>query len=151
MPTFAENNVNFPDGQINVEAPPDSLFLSGFIPEQAGARGMPLVAQWLNYLFRQLYRYTNRIKITDGNGVGLFPYLNSTISLQVIDTGDVSKFLYAIGYRSADPAALPFLRIVNSSGLTLGTATASGNYPINGGSSAANLKLTGINNSIGAL
>ena len=52
MTSFSETLVNYGDGQISVNQPPDSVLTNGFIPETATARGMPLPAQWLNYLSR---------------------------------------------------------------------------------------------------
>ena len=46
MQSFAENTVNYGDGQINVQPPPDATIATGYVPETAGARGHPLAAQW---------------------------------------------------------------------------------------------------------
>ena len=56
MINFAETYVGYPDGQQNVGQPPDAVLANGFIPETAGARGQPLPAQWLNWLFQKAFR-----------------------------------------------------------------------------------------------
>ncbi|MBK5072032.1 hypothetical protein I2492_03235 [Budviciaceae bacterium CWB-B4] len=56
MTTFAENNIVFPDGQLNVAPLPEALMRNGFTPETRDAPGMPLPAQYLNWLFRDVYR-----------------------------------------------------------------------------------------------
>lgn len=143
---FAESVVNYPDGQINVQPPPDSTILSGFIPETSTSRGQPLAAQWLNWLFRQVFRYINRDKVTDANGVGLFPYANSAIRLEAIDMADTNKYLVAIGFKGATGAHS--LRVIASSTLTLGTATVNGNQPVLGG---ANVRVVGYSRQVGDL
>lgn len=145
MPQFAENVVNYSDGQINVQAPPEATQLNGFIPETAGARGQPLPAQWLNYLFRTIFRYIDRDKVTDATGVGLFPYPNSSIRIEAVDMADANKFLTAIGYKGA-AGTTHVLKVTASASLTLGTPTVNGNQPILGG---ANVRVTGINRTIG--
>lgn len=147
MQTFAENLVNYPDAQINVNQPPDSVLLSGFIPETSGARGMPLAAQWLNYLFRTLFRYINRDKVTDSGGAALFPYAQSMIRLEAIDMADTNKYLVAIGYKGA-AGTLHSLKVVSSATLTLGTPTTNGDQPVLGG---ANVRIVGYSRQIGDL
>jgi hypothetical protein len=144
MTSFAENSVNFPDGQVNVQPPPDATLFSGFIPEQAGTRGQPLAAQWLNWLFRQLFRLANRDKVGDASGVGLFPYPNAMIRLDAVDMTDNTKFLVAVGYKGATGAH--FLRVTASSGLALGSSTVDGNQAITGGT---NIRCVGYNRMIG--
>lgn len=131
MPEFAENIVNFPDGQVSIAPPPDAVSLNGFIPETSTARGQPLPAQWLNYLFRTIFRWINRDKVSNAAGTGLFPYSNSSIRLEAIDRADPNKYLVAVGYRGA--TGLHVLKVVSSATLTLGTATANGDQPIVGG------------------
>lgn len=146
MPNFAENIVNYPDGQVNVNQPPDSVLLSGFIPETAGVRGMPLPAQWLNWCMRTLFRYVSRDKVTDASGLGLFPYPNSAIRLEAVDMADPNKYLTAIGYKGA--SGVHVLKVTASAGLALGTATANGDQPITGG---ANVRVVGYSRQIGDL
>lgn len=147
MTTFAESNVNYPDGQINVQPPPDSVLLSGFIPEQASTRGMPLAAQWINWIFRSIFRYINRDKVSDATGSQLFPYADSMIRLEAIDMSDTSKYLVAIGFRT-DLSVVHSLKIVSSATLTLGTPTLDGTQPIVGG---ANVRCVGFSRQIGDL
>jgi len=147
MVNFSENVVNYDDGQINVNPPPESVLLSGFIPETATARGMPLAAQWLNYLFRTIFRYINRDKVTDANGVSLFPYANSMIRLEAIDLSDTNKYLVAIGYKGA-AGTTHSLKVVSSSTLALGTSTSNGNQQITGG---ANVQIVGYSRQLGDL
>lgn len=147
MQTFSENFVTYPDAQQNVNAPPDSVLLSGFIPETAGARGQPLAAQWLNYLFRTLFRYVNRDKVTDSGGAGLFPYADSMIRIEAIDMSDTNKYLVAIGYKGA-AGTLHSLKVISSATLTLGTPTVNGDQPILGGT---NVRIVGYSRQIGDL
>jgi len=146
MTNFAENIVNFPDGQINVSPPPDSVLANGFVPEQAQTRGQPLPAQWLSWLFRTVFRYINRDKVSDATGAGLFPYANSSIRLEAIDMADANKYLVAIGYKGA--SGVHVLKVVSSATLTLGTPTINGDQPIIGG---ANVRTTGYSRTIGDL
>ena len=57
---FAETYLSYPDGQQNVGSPPDSVLATGFVPETAGSRGQPLPAQWLNWLFKTIFRQLNQ-------------------------------------------------------------------------------------------
>ena len=132
MIQFAETYVGYPDGQQNVGQPPDAVISSGFIPETAGARGQPLPAQWLNWLFQKVFRYINRDRVSDSAGVGLFTVPNSVIRLEAFDRTDPNKYLVAIGYKGAADA-VHTLKVINSATLTLGAATAGGNQPIMGG------------------
>lgn len=131
--TFAETYVGYPDGQQNVGAVPDSVVANGFIPETSGARGQPLPAQWLNWLFQKAFRLINRDKVSDATGAGLFTTPESVIRFEAFDRADPNKFLVAIGYKPAAGVAHT-LKVVASATLTLGTATASGNQPVLGGS-----------------
>ena len=129
---FAETYVSYPDGQQNVGQPPEAVLTRGFIPETAVARGQPLPAQWLNWLFQKVFRHINRDRVSDSNGVGLFTIPNSVIRLEAFDRDDPNKYIVAIGYKGlAD--AVHTLKVINSATLTLGTPTASGNQPVNGG------------------
>ena len=128
MPDFAETLVEYPDGQVNVNQPPHSVLANGFIPETSGARGMPLPAQWLNWCIRVIFRYINRDKVTDANGVGLFPYKNSLIRLEAIDAADTNKYIIASGYKGS--SGIHSLRVLSNSVLTLGAPTVDGNQPV---------------------
>lgn len=114
-------------------SPPDAVISSGFIPETAGARGQPLPAQWLNWLFQKVFRYINRDRVSNSAGVGLFTVPNSIIRLEAFDRTDPNKYLVAIGYKGAADA-VHTLKVINSATLTLGAATAGGNQPVSGGS-----------------
>ena len=129
---FAENYVGYPDGQQNVGQPPDAVLANGFIPETAGARGQPLPAQWLNWLFQKVFRLFNRDKVSDANGVGLFTTPESVIRLEAFDRNDPNKYIVAIGYKGAADA-VHTLKVINSATLTLGTPTVGGNQPVSGG------------------
>lgn len=132
MINFAETYVGYPDGQQNVGQPPDAVIANGFIPETAGARGQPLPAQWLNWLFQKAFRLINRDRVSDSAGVSLFTVPNSVIRLEAFDRADPNKYLVAIGYKGAADA-VHTLKVINSATLTLGIATAGGNQPVNGG------------------
>lgn len=132
MIQFAEQYVGYPDGQQNVGQPPDAVMTSGFIPETAGARGQPLPAQWLNWLFQKVFRLFNRDKVSDANGVGLFTTPESVIRLEAFDRTDPNKYLVAIGYKGA-AGVVHTLKVISSATLTLGTATVGGNQPVSGG------------------
>lgn len=132
MIQFAEQYVGYPDGQQNVGQPPDAVMTAGFIPETAGARGQPLPAQWLNWLFQKVFRLFNRDKVSDANGVGLFTTPESVIRLEAFDRADPNKYLVAIGYKGA-AGVVHTLKVISSATLTLGTATVGGNQPVSGG------------------
>ena len=146
MIQFAEQYVGYPDGQQNVGQPPDAVLANGFIPETAVARGQPLPAQWLNWLFQKVFRLINRDKVSDATGAGLFPYANSAIRLEAIDMADANKYLVAIGYKGATGNHV--LKVVSSATLTLGAATANGDQPVNGG---VNVRTVGYSRQIGDL
>ena len=133
MIQFAEDYVGYSDGQQNVGQPPDAVLSAGFIPETAGARGQPLPAQWLNWLFQKVFRYINRDRVSDAAGVGLFTVPNSAIRLEAFDRDDPNKYIVAIGYKGA-ANAVHTLKVINSDTLTLGTPTVGGNQPVSGGS-----------------
>lgn len=132
MINFAETYVGYPDGQQNVGQPPDAVLANGFIPETAGARGQPLPAQWLNWLFQKAFRLINRDKVSNAAGVGLFTVPNSVIRLEAFDRANPDKYLVAIGYKGAEDA-VHTLKVINSATLTLGAATVGGNQPVTGG------------------
>lgn len=133
MINFAETYVGYPDGQQNVGQPPDAVLANGFIPETASARGQPLPAQWLNWLFQKAFRLINRDKVSNAAGVALFTVPNSVIRLEAFDRADPNKYLVAIGYKGASDA-VHTLKVINSATLTLGAATVGGNQPVTGGS-----------------
>lgn len=132
MINFAETYVGYPDGQQNVGQPPDAVLANGFIPETAGARGQPLPAQWLNWLFQKAFRLINRDKVSNAAGVALFTVPDSVIRLEAFDRADPNKYLVAIGYKGAADA-VHTLKVINSATLTLGAATVGGNQPVTGG------------------
>jgi hypothetical protein len=133
MIDFAETYVGYPDGQQNVGQPPDAVIAQGFIPETASARGQPLPAQWMNWIFQKIFRLINRDRVTDASGVGLFTIPDSFIRLEAFDKSDSNKYLVAIGYKgTAD--TLHSLKVVSSATLALGTPTVGGNQPVTGGS-----------------
>lgn len=146
MTTFAETQLNYPDGQQNVGPLPDATMSNGFIPEQSETRGQPLPAQWLNWLFRQAFRYINRDKVSDATGADLFPYVNSAIRIEAVDMADVNKYLVAIGYKGA--TGVHVLKVISSATLTLGTPTTNGDQPILGG---ANVRTVGYSRQVGDL
>jgi len=146
MTTFSENVVSFADGQTNVVQLPDATILNGFQPATSESRGQPLPAQWLNWLFRTIFRYINRDKVSDATGAALFPYINSAIRLEAIDMADPNKYLVAIGYKGA--TGVHVLKVINSATLTLGTATLNGDQPVAGG---ANVRTVGYSRQIGDL
>ena len=146
MTTFSETPVNYPDGQTNAGAPPDATMSNGFIPEQAATRGQPLPAQWLNWLFRQVFRYINRDKVSDATGLALFPYINSAIRIEAVDMADINKYLVAIGYKGA--TGVHVLKVISSATLTLGTPTLNGDQPIVGGT---NVRTVGYSRQVGDL
>lgn len=129
---FAETYVGYPDGQQNVGAVPDAIQANGFIPETAGARGQPLPAQWLNWLFQKAFRLINRDRVSNASGTGLFTVPDSMIRFEAFDKSDPNKYLVAIGYKGA-AGTTHTLKVVASATLTLGTATAEGNQPVTGG------------------
>jgi len=146
MTTFSETPVSYADGQTNVVQLPDATMGTGFVPMRSDGRGQPLAAQWLNWLFRTIFRNINRDKVSDATGVGLFPYINSGIRLEAIDMADPNKYLVAIGYKGA--TGVHVLKVVDSATLTLGTATLNGDQPITGG---ADVRTVGYSRQIGDL
>ena len=132
MITFANEYKSYPDGQQNIGQPPSTVLAEGFVPQTRAARGMPLPAQWLNWLFQKAFRLIGRDTVSNAAGVNLFKTAESFIRLDAFDRSAPSKYLIAIGYK-AGINDVHVLTIVSSSGLTLGTATGSGNQPILGG------------------
>ena len=133
MTQFAEVPTSYPDGQQNVGQPPEAVLNNGFIPATATSRGQPLPAQWINWLFQKIFRLLNRDVVGTATGVGLFTVPNSIIRIEAYDKANPSRYLIAVGYKGA-AGVVHALTVVSSSTLTLGTATISGNQPVNGGS-----------------
>ena len=124
MQTFAETEVLYPDGQYNIAALPESLILNGFIPKQMGVRGQPLPAQYLNWLFREVFRQINLDRIDDGAGAGVIDAAaEGVVTLYAVVKTDVTKFIHAVGYKVANAA--PTFKVISSATLTLGAITSS--------------------------
>ena len=130
--TFAETFKSYPDGQQNVGALPESIMETGMIPATAGARGQPLPAQWLNWLFQKLFRLADRDRVSDAAGVRLFRIHNSVIQLYAVDRAAPTKYILAVGFKKLSTDA-HVLTVVNSVGLTLGAAAIDGTQPVTGG------------------
>jgi hypothetical protein len=105
---------------------------TGFIPSTSGARGQPLPAQWLNWMFQKLWRYVNRDRVSNAAGSLLYTLPNCTISLYAVDRNLPANFIVAVGYKG-ESGTTHVLTVVNSNVLTLGAATVNGNQPIIGG------------------
>lgn len=146
MITFANTFTSYSDGQQNLNAPPDAVMATGFVPATATSRGQPLPAQWLNWIFNKLFKHINRDVVTDTNGVGLFTTENAMIRLEAFDIADPNKYLVAIGYKEL--GVIPSLKVISSATLTLGTGTINGNQPVAGG---ANVKIVGYSRQVGEL
>lgn len=124
MQTFAETQVLYPDGQYNIAELPESLILNGFIPKQMGVRGQPLPAQYLNWLFREVFRQINLDRIDDGAGAGVIDVAaEGVVTLYAVVKTDVTKFIHAVGYKVANAA--PTFKVISSATLTLGAITSS--------------------------
>lgn len=148
MGQFAETIVNFTDGQTNVQEPPEAILLAGFQPQTQGSRGSPLPAQWLNWLFRELFRLVGLDVATQGTnaGTGLFRFPNSFIELRAIDRDNPNLYLAAMGHKGAGDT-MHVLKVISSNGLTLGTPTLNGDQPILGG---VDVIVTGYSRKYGA-
>ena len=129
MITFAETQKTYPDGQENVYQPPESIMMNGWEPKQQNKRGMPLSANWLNWMFRHLFRKVNRDFLTDGAGVNAIKMNECFITVSAIVKGDPTKYLHAIGYKVG--TGVPVFKVLSNATLTLGAVTAN-NIPING-------------------
>lgn len=139
--SFAETYIGYPDGQQNVGEPSGVIIDGGFIPETSEARGMPLPAQWLNWLFQKLFRLANRDKVGTETGLALFTVPDSFIRLEAFDRADPNKYLVAIGYKGAADV-VHTLKVVSSATLTLGTPTVGGNQPVAGGADVITLGMS---------
>lgn len=144
--SFAEKVIKFSDGQTNVSEPPAAILEGGFRPQTSDARGSPLAAQWLNWIFRDLYRLVGLDHASRGigAGTGVFRHNDCSIRLEAIDLDDPNKYLVAIGYKGG-VNDLHVLKVISSSGLTLGTPTLNGNQPVLGGT---NVLITGYSRKI---
>lgn len=131
MTTFAETQKAFPDGQLNVYAPPETLLAEGFRPKQSGVRGQPLPANWLNWLFREVFRKVNRDRLSDGGGVGVIKAsdINCFVTVHAMVKTDNTKWISAIGYKTG--TGVPVMHVIGSGTLALGTLTAT-DIPITG-------------------
>lgn len=124
MQTFAETEVLYPDGQYNTAELPESLMRNGFIPKQMGVRGQPLPAQYLNWLFREVFRQINLDRIDDGAGAGVIDAAaEGVVTLYAVVKADVTKYIHAVGYKTANAA--PTFKVISSATLTLGAITSS--------------------------
>jgi hypothetical protein len=124
MQTFAETEILYPDGQYNIAELPESLILNGFIPKQMGVRGQPLPAQYLNWLFREVFRQINLDRIDDGTGAGVIDATaEGVVTLYAVVKADVTKFIHAVGYKVTNAA--PTFQVLSSATLTLGAITSS--------------------------
>lgn len=142
---FAETSVEYGDGQVNVTPPPDATIANGFIPATSTARGQPLAAQFLNYLFRKIGRYLRRDVVTNSSGALLFITPNSNIRLEAVDIANPTRYIIAVGYKGS-AGVVHSLNVISSSVLTLGTAAADGTQPVNGGT---NVQIVGYSRQIG--
>lgn len=128
---FAEIPVTYPDGQINVVKPPQSLLNNGFIPKQDGVRGQPLPAQYLNWLFREAFRNAGNDAVGDGSGVDIMVgTAEGLVTLYAIDSVTPANYIHAVGYKSASNA--PVFNVIDSNVLTIGAMTAT-SIAISGG------------------
>lgn len=144
LPKWADSDQTDPISlSNNVLTPPPIMQTYGWTYKQFPPRN------FLNWLGRYTYRWLDWLKqqeeqavVTDGNGVGLFVTNNALIMLYATDPINPGRYIMAVGYKGNGGVA-PILNVVNSTTLGLGVATASGNYPITGGSSPANLIVCG--------
>lgn len=135
MTSFSENQIVYPEGQQNVEVPPDTLMQNGFIPKGPGRRGQPLVANWLNWIIRELFRRTSMDRLTNGSGASVIRAddTDCMLTIYAILKSDTTNFLHAVGYKTG--TGIPSFKILSNSTLTLGTVTAT-DIQINGGSAS---------------
>lgn len=135
--TFAETRQVYPGSQENVIQPDVGVMEKGFVPEYIGGTGQSLPANWLNWLFREIFRLFRRDVVSDGSGTGLFPNENQAIELLAFDRDDSSKYLHAVGYKPQ--TGVHSLNIISANGLALGTPTADGAQPVTGGSNVVTI------------
>ena len=139
LPRWADVEVFNPEtGQMNVIEPPEEKKNKGWEFKEFPPRN------WLNWLFKTTYlwlkHYSERTRITDGNGVGLFKNENCLIALYAVDKTAPANYLHAVGYRGS---GAPTLNVISNNVLTLGTSTAQGDQPVSGGT-ATNIITWGI-------
>lgn len=136
MTSFAETQVQFSDGQLNVYPLPENMMAEGFAPKQTGKRGQPLAANWLNWLFRELFRKVNRDRLSNGAGAGVInpTETNCFVTVHAMVKDDNTKWISAIGYKSG--AGVPTMHVIGSGTLALGSLTAT-NIPITGAAADA--------------
>ena len=128
---FAEIPVTYPDGQINVVKPPQSLLNNGFIPKQDGVRGQPLPAQYLNWLFREAFRNAGNDSVGNGAGVDIMVgTAHGLVTLYAIDSVAPANYIHAVGYKAT--SAAPVFNVIDSNVLTIGAMTAT-SIAISGG------------------
>lgn len=124
-------------GNLNNIEPPEEKKNVGWNRQEQPARN------WLNWLQNRAYRwlvYLDRARVTDGNGVGLFPRDGVAIRLTATVVGTPAQRLTAVGWKASGVA--PQLQVIDSGTLTLGTGTTDGNQPISG-ATAANIRVVG--------
>jgi hypothetical protein len=145
LPEWAENDVVDPiSGQNNVLEPPTEKKLEGWARLEFPPRN------WFNWLGRYTNRWLSFLKqqeelaiLTDGNGVGLFPYdgsVGTLITLTAVDLANPTNYVFAIGAKK--PGLSPTLTVVSNNILTLGAGTLAGNQIVNGGT-ASNILVWG--------
>lgn len=136
LPEWAENDVVDPiSGQNNVLEPPTEKKLEGWARLEFPPRN------WFNWLGRYTNRWLAFLKqqeelaiLTDGNGVGLFPYdgtVGTLITLTAVDLANPTRYIFAVGAKK--PGLAPTLTVVSNNALTLGAGTLAGNQIVNGG------------------
>ncbi len=120
--------VNPETGQLNIIEPPEEKKDKGWDFKEFPPRN------WFNWLFRTTYlwlkHYSERTHVSNGDGVGLFPAEDCLIVLYAVDKTAPANYIHAVGYRGS---GAPVLNVISSNVLTLGTGTAQGQQPINGG------------------
>lgn len=135
LPQWATNDVQDPiSQQFNVVKPPNKKKTDGWFLGEKPNR------QWWNWLHRQTYLWLQWLNqqesqsiVTDGYGVGLFPYDETMITLFATDNPNSGSpaILIAVGYKRAGVA--PNMTVAfTSGGLGLGTGTITGDQPISG-------------------
>lgn len=134
MTTFAETPKQYSDGQLNVYSLPENIMSEGFMPKQTGVRGQPLPANWLNWLFRELFRKANRDRLSNGAGIGVLGVsdIDCFVTVHAVVKADPTKYISAYGYKTGTGVVL--LHTEAAATLGLGTITST-NIPITGAAS----------------
>ena len=134
LPEWAsQDEVDPISGQNNVVEPPPEKKDSGWSYLEKPPR------QWWNWLQRQTFvclefLFNQASTVTTNNlGVGLFTREASLITIDAYDIADSTKYLRAVGYKALGAAPVFSAGSIQSSGLSLGAGTISGNQPITGG------------------